>query len=137
MKLLLYDSMKSVFMVKYRLSYNWFLLQISFLSLRSSLVKINSSISTPFIITFIIYIIPIKSIFRKYPHIHYHLFADDLQIYTSFLIFCGSNFIQLSIFNCLTELTDWSPYDSLSLNMTKMTPSYSPDLTLLPCTVES
>ena len=105
---------------------------MSFLSLRSSSVKINSSFSTPFISTHgvpqgsvlgpllcIIYILPIQSIFRKYPYIHYHLFADDLQIYTSFPISCDSNSIQLSIFNCLTELTDWFSHNSLSLNMTK------------------
>ena len=105
---------------------------MSFFSLRSSSVKINSSFSTPFISThgvpqgsmlgplfFIIYILPIQSIFRKYPYIHYHLFADDLQIYTSFPISCDSNSIQLSICNCLTELTDWFSHNSLSLNMTK------------------
>ena len=109
--------------------HSWFM---SFLSLRSSSVKINSSFSTPFISThgvpqgsvlgpllFIIYILPIQSIFRKYPYIHYHLFADDLQIYTSFPISCDSNSIQLSIFNRLTELTDWFSHNSLSLNMTK------------------
>ena len=68
---------------------------------------------------FIIYILPIKSIFRKYPYIYYHLFADDLQMYTSFQISCESNSIQLSIFNCLTELTDWFSHNSISLNMTK------------------
>ena len=65
------------------------------------------------------YILSIKSIFRKYPYIHYHLFADDLQTYTSFPISCDSNSIQLSIFNCLTELTDWFSHNSLSHNMTK------------------
>ena len=105
---------------------------MSFFSIRSSSVKINSSFFTPFfsthgvpqgsvfgILLFIIYIIPIKSIFRKYPYIHFHLFADDLQIYTSFPISCDSNSIQLSIFNGLTELTDWFSHNSLSLNMTK------------------
>ena len=92
--------------------HSWFM---SFFSLRSYTVKINSSFSTPFISThgvpqgsvlgpllFIIYILPIKSIFRKYPYIHYHLLSDDLHIYTYFPIFCDSNFIQLYIFNCLT-----------------------------------
>ena len=109
--------------------HSWF---IQLFSLRSSSVKINSSFSTPFIsihgvpqgsvlgpLLFIIYILPIKSIFNKYPYIHYHLFADDLQIYTSFPISRDSNSIQLSIFNCLTELIDWFSQNSLSLIMTK------------------
>ena len=90
----------------------WFL---SFFSLRSSSVKINTPFSTPFISThgvprgswlgpllFIIYILSINSIFRKYPYIHYHLYAVLLQMYISFPIYCDSNSIQLSIFNCLT-----------------------------------
>ena len=71
---------------------SWFM---SFVSSRISSVKINSSLSPPYVnihgvpqgsdigpILFIIYILPIKSIFHKYPNIHYHLYADYLQIYT-------------------------------------------------------
>ena len=68
---------------------------------------------------FIIYILPIKPIFRKYPYIHYYLFTDDLQMNTYFPISCDSNSIQLSIFNYLTEFTDWLSHNSLSLKMTK------------------
>ena len=71
-----------------------------FVSSRTSSVKINSSLSPPYFnidgvpqgavfgrIFFIIYIIPIKSIFLiKYPNINYHIYADDLQIYSNFLV---------------------------------------------------
>ena len=92
---------------------NWF---NSFVSNRSSSVNINSSLSVPFVhscgvpqgfvigpIVFIIYILPIKLIFLKFPHIHYHLYADDLQIYTSFPSSSDPESIQLSIYNCITD----------------------------------
>ena len=96
---------------------NWF---NSFVSNRSSSVKINSSLSVPFVhscgvpqgsvlgpILFIMYILPIKSIFLKFPHIHYHLYAYDLHIYTSFPPSSDPESIRLSIYNCITELTKW------------------------------
>ena len=49
----------------------------------------------------IIYILPITSIVHKYPNIHYHLYADDLQIYTSFPSPSDSDLIQMSMFNCI------------------------------------
>ena len=70
-------------------------------------------------ILFIIYILPIKSIFLKCPHIHYHLYADDLQIYTSFPPSSDPESIQLSIYNCITELTKWFANNSLSINISK------------------
>ena len=95
-------------------------------------MKINSSLSHPCAnihgvphgsvlgpILFIIYILPIKSIFHKYPNIHYHLYADDLQIYKSFPSSSDSDLIQMYMFNCITDLTEWFSHDSLSLNMTK------------------
>ena len=109
--------------------HSWFM---SFVSSRTSSVKINSSLSPPYVnmygvpqgsvlgpILFIIYILPIKSIFLKYLNIHYHLYADDLQIYTSFPSSSDSDLIQMSMFNCITDLTEWFSHNSLSLNMTK------------------
>ena len=76
--------------------HSWFMY---FGSSRTSSVKINSSLYPPYVniygvpqgsvlcpILFIIYIITIKSIFHKYPNINYHLYADDLQIYSHFLV---------------------------------------------------
>ena len=100
-------------------------------SSRTSSVKIYSSLSPPYVnmhgvqgsvigpILFIIYILPIKSIFLKYSNIHYLLYADDLQIYTSFPSSSDSDMIQISMFNCITDLTEWFSLNSLSLNMTK------------------
>ena len=105
---------------------------MSFVLSRTSSVKINFSLSPPYFnihgvpqgsvpgsILFIIYILPIKSIFHKYPNIHYHLYADDLQIYTSFPSSSDSDMIQMSMFKCITDLTEWFSHNSLSLNMTK------------------
>ena len=66
------------------------------------------------------YILPIKSIFHNYPNIHYHIYTDYLQIYTSFPSYSDSGLIQMSIFiNCrFTDITEWFSHMSLSLNMT-------------------
>ena len=70
-------------------------------------------------ILFIIYILPIKSIFHKYPNIHYHLYADDLQVYTSFPSSSDTDLIQMYMFNCITDLIEWFYHNSLSLNKNK------------------
>ena len=76
--------------------HSWYMYIVSS---RTYLVNINSSLSPPYFnihgvprasvigpILFIIYILHIKSIFHKYPNINYHLYADDLQIYSHFLV---------------------------------------------------
>ena len=109
--------------------HNWLM---SFVSNRISSVKIKSSLSAPFDhthgvpqgsvlgpILFILYILPINLIFKKYPNIRYHLFADDLQIYTFFPPGSDIDIIQLSIANCIKDLISWFSCNSLSLNITK------------------
>ena len=52
-------------------------------------------------------------------YIHYHLYADDLQIYTSFPHSSDPESIQLYIYNCINELTKWFANNSLLLNIFK------------------
>ena len=75
--------------------HSWF---IYFIASRTSSLKINSSLSYYYVNIhgfpqgsvlgpiFIIYILPIKSIFHKYPNINYNLNANDLHIYSHFLV---------------------------------------------------
>ena len=100
-------------------------------SSRTYSVNINFSLYPPYFnihgiprgsvlgpILFIIYILPIKSIFHKYPNINYHIYADDLQIYP-FSSSSDSGLIQISIFNYITDLTYWFFHNSISFNMNK------------------
>ena len=50
---------------------------------------------------------------------NYHLYADDLQIYTLFPSSGDSDLIPMAMFNCITDITEWFSHNSLSLNMTK------------------
>ena len=68
-------------------------------------------------ILFLIYILPVSSIFKKYPYIHYHLYADDLQLYTSFPQSTDHAIIQYNIKNCITDIQNWFTSNSLSLNV--------------------
>ena len=83
----------------------WFM---SFVSSRTYSVKINSSLSPAYVNIhgvprgsflssrlFIIYNLPIKSIFHKYPNIHYHLYSVNLYIRHFLLL------VILILFKCL------------------------------------
>ena len=54
-----------------------------------------------------------------HPYIYYHLFADDLHIYTFFLPGSDIDIIQLAIANCVNDLISWFACNSISLNITK------------------
>ena len=69
-------------------------------------------------ILFILYILPINLIFFKYTYIRYHLFADDLQIYTFFPHGSDIDIIQLSIANCINDVIYWFSCNLLALYIT-------------------
>ena len=96
---------------------NWLM---SLVISRFSSIKINNNFSKSFMHTHgvpqgsvlgpilsLIYILPVSSIFKKYPYIHYHLYADDLQLYTSFPQSTDHAIIQYNIKNCLTDIQNW------------------------------
>ena len=109
--------------------HNWLM---SFVSNRSYSIRINNSSSSQFTqahgvpqgsvlgpILFIIYILPIQAIISKYPLVKYHLYADDLQLYTSFPPHTDHIHIESSLSSCLADLRSWFSVNSLSLNITK------------------
>ena len=115
-----------------------------FILSRTSSVKIDSSLYSPY---FNIYGVPqsmflalycslfiffIKSMFHKYHNINYHLYDDDLQIYSHIIIIVIQIYYdQIYMFNCITDLTNWFSHNSISYNMTKTILSYSQDTVLL------
>ena len=109
--------------------HNWLM---SFVSNRSYSIRINNSTSPQFTqphgipqgsvlgpILFIIYILLIQAIISKYPLIHYHIYAADLQLYTSFQPHTDQTHIESSILSCLADLRSRFSVNSLSLNITK------------------
>ena len=69
-------------------------------------------------ILFSIYLLPLIDIFNQFPDINYHLYADDLQIYTELPLHAlpSENY---SLLNCLNTLNTWFLQNNLILNMSK------------------
>ena len=103
---------------------------ISFFKYRTFAVKTGSFISiTKLIFTgvpqgsvigpllFLIYIVPLTNIIKSYSPIHYHLYADDILLYTSLSRNSTSNRNDLSL--CATEIRAWLLNNMLLLNTSK------------------
>ena len=68
-------------------------------------------------ILFLIYIIPISSIIRQYKHIKYHLYSDDILLYSTISQHSLSHRNELS--NCANDIHIWLTNNKLSLNTNK------------------
>ena len=101
----------------------WF---ISYLDSRSYSIRIESHLTKPRLISngvpqgsvlapilFNIYLSPLLDIFDKYPDINFHVYADDIQIYSNL----PDPSLNVSTLNkCLEEIRHWLAANSLALN---------------------
>ena len=69
---------------------------------------------------FSIYIRPIADIIENFPNIHYHIFADDIQIFTLFPI-NSHNTINSELIECANCIRLWLLSNKLLINSSKTT----------------
>ena len=66
---------------------------------------------------FIIYIIPLSNVIRQFKHVKYHLYADDILLYTELSKYNSEFDNELS--NCANAIYAWLTDNKLSLNTDK------------------
>ena len=102
----------------------------SYLSKRSFSVSINNVLSETTELScgvpqgsvlgpvlFLLYLLPLGQLIRKFKNISYHLYADDIQLYCSFKL---SELHKLSsLTNCLSSIKQWLSENYLQLNSDK------------------
>ena len=69
---------------------------------------------------FSIYIRPIADLIKKFPNIHYHIFADDIQLFTFFPI-NYHNTINSELIECANSIRLWLLSNKLLINSSKTT----------------
>ena len=69
---------------------------------------------------FSIYIRPIADLIKKFPNIHYHIFADDIQLFTFFPI-NSHNTINSELIECANYIRLWLLSNKLLINSSKTT----------------
>ena len=69
---------------------------------------------------FSIYIRHIADLIKKFPNIHYHIFADDIQLFTFFPI-NSHNTINSELIECVNSIILWLLSNKLLINSSKTT----------------